>query len=74
MKKPTPNTPVADLCQRYGLGQTALSRRFGIHIRTVQQWYSGQRNAPEYVVSMMDALLKLDEQKDGSGLDNHRAE
>ena len=72
--KTTPNTPVADLCQRHGLGQTALSRRFGIPLRTVQQWYAGHRSAPEYVVSMMEELLSIDGRKDGNGLDNYMVE
>lgn len=53
-------TPVADLCKRYGLGQSALARRFNIPPRTVQQWYAGHRKAPGYVVDMMEALLKID--------------
>lgn len=53
-------TPVADLCKRYSVGQTELSRRFNIPLRTVQQWYAGDRKAPDYVVSMMEELLKLD--------------
>ena len=72
--KTTPNTPVADLCQRHGLGQTALSRRFGIPLRTVQQWYAGHRSAPEYVVNMMEELLSVDGRKDVNGLDNHMVE
>ena len=72
--KTTPNTPVADLCQRHGLGQTALSRRFRIPLRTVQQWYAGDRSAPDYVVNMMEELLALDARKDDNGLDNHMVE
>lgn len=53
-------TPVADLCRRYSIGQSALARRFQIPLRTVQQWYAGDRKAPDYVVSMMEELLKLD--------------
>lgn len=54
------NTPVAELCRRYGLGQSALARRFQIPLRTVQDWHAGRRVAPSYVLSMMEELLKLD--------------
>ena len=53
-------TPIALICERYGLGQTALARQFGIPLRTVQDWYSGRRPAPEYVVDMIDRLLSLE--------------
>lgn len=51
---------IKDLCTEYGLGQSALARRFDIPIRTVQNWYAGVRNPPDYVVRMMDELLRID--------------
>ena len=51
---------IKDICTEYGLGQTDLARRFGIPIRTVQNWYAGVRIPPEYVVSMMDELLRIE--------------
>lgn len=51
---------IKEICEKYGLSQTALAKRFGIPIRTVQDWYSGRRNPPDYVVRMMDELLKKD--------------
>lgn len=53
-------TPVAALCKRYGLGQTELARRFDIPLRTVQDWHGGRREAPDYVVGMMEQLLSLE--------------
>ena len=52
---------IKTLCDTYGMGQTALSRRFGIPLRTVQDWYSGRSNPPEYVVNMIAALLDYDQ-------------
>lgn len=48
---------IKEICQKYNLGQTALSRRFGIPLRTVQQWYAGDRNPPPYVVDMITWIL-----------------
>lgn len=53
-------TPIAELCKRYGLSQTALAKHFDIPLRTVQDWHAGRRKAPDYVVNMMDRLLSLE--------------
>lgn len=52
---------IKELCTEYGLGQTELARRFNIPVRTIQNWHAGVRNPPDYVVSMMDELLSLEE-------------
>lgn len=52
-------TPIAEICERYGLSQTALAKRFGIPLRTVQDWHAGRRKAPDYVVAMIQELLDL---------------
>ena len=54
---------IKDLCTEYGLGQTALANRFGIPLRTVQNWYAGGRIPPAYVVNMMDELLRIGKEK-----------
>jgi DNA-binding transcriptional regulator YiaG len=54
---------VKDLCTEYGYSQTALSKRFGIPLRTVQDWHSERRTPPPYIVSMMEELLGLDSLK-----------
>ena len=51
---------IKEICQKYGLGQSALARRFGIPIRTVQQWYAGDRTPPAYVVAMIKEILDLE--------------
>lgn len=55
---------VKDLCTEYGLNQTELSRRFGIPLRTIQNWHAEVRTPPDYVVRMMDELLRIE--KEGS--------
>lgn len=49
---------IKELCEKYGYTQTALAKRFGIPLRTVQNWAGGQRSAPDYVVTMMIEILE----------------
>lgn len=56
--KDKPITTVKWLCEFYGISQTELSRRYGIPLRTVQDWYSERRTPPSYVVNMMLELLQ----------------
>ena len=51
---------IREICEQYGMGQTALARRFGIPIRTVQDWYSGKSKPAVYVVNMIDELLQIE--------------
>lgn len=53
-------TEIAQICERYGLSQTALAKKFEIPLRTVQDWHAGRRKAPDYVVKMIDRLLQLE--------------
>lgn len=55
---------IKDICDRYGLTQTALSKRFGIPLRTVQGWHIGERKPPDYVVKLMLEILENDIKKD----------
>lgn len=48
---------IKEICETYGYTQTQLSRRFDIPLRTVQNWYSGIRQPPEYVLRMMIEIL-----------------
>ena len=49
---------VKDLCKEYGYSQTGLAKRFGIPLRTVQNWHGGQREPAPYVVPMMEEILR----------------
>lgn len=50
-------TPIRELCQEYGLTQRTLSERFGIPLRTVEDWSTGKRKPSKYVVQMIRDLL-----------------
>lgn len=53
-------TKIKTICEIYEISQSGLSRRFNIPLRTVQDWYSGKRTPPDYVVGMITALLEVD--------------
>lgn len=49
---------IREICEEYGLSQTELAKRFGIPLRTVQNWHGGVRIPPPYVVGMIERILK----------------
>ena len=51
---------IKDICEKYGFSQTALAKRFGIPLRTVQDGHGERRTPPDYVVSMMVEILEHD--------------
>lgn len=54
------DSQIRTLCERYGLSQTELSRRYNIPLRTVQDWCSGRRTPQDYVVALLDRVLAID--------------
>lgn len=48
-----------EIRQASGLTQAAISARFDIPRRTVEDWDSGKRNPPPYVLTMLAQLLGL---------------
>lgn len=55
-------TQIAQICERYGLSQTALAKRFEIPLRTVQDWHAGRRVPPGYVKNMIIEILERERQ------------
>lgn len=53
---------IKEICEKYGIGQTELARRFDIPLRTVQGWYLGERKPPSYVPGMIVELLETERQ------------
>ena len=51
---------IKDICTEYNITQTELSKWFEIPLRTVQDWYSGRRTPPDYVVNMMVRIIELE--------------
>lgn len=52
---------IKEICQQYNIGQSVLARRFRIPLRTVQQWYAGDRTPPTYVVAMIKEILEMEQ-------------
>lgn len=46
------------LIKKYKITQTELSKKYQIPLRTVQAWYHGERNPPQYIIKMLDKLLE----------------
>ena len=56
-------TPIRELCQEFKLTQRALADRFGIPLRTVEQWCTGKRKCPDYTVRMIRTILEYEQKK-----------
>lgn len=52
---------IKEICETYHISQTELANRFGIPLRTVQDWHGGRRKPPDYVVRMLVELLQKSE-------------
>lgn len=52
---------IPGLLRTYGLSQSSFARYFNIPLRTVQDWCSGRRVCPPYVVAMAAEILAKDE-------------
>lgn len=55
---------IREICEEYELSQTELAKRFGIPLRTVQNWHGGVRIPPPYVVAMIERILEKETPKD----------
>ena len=53
---------IKELCEQYDIVPAELSYRFGIPLRTAQQWYAGERTPPPYVVNMIKEILETSHQ------------
>lgn len=49
---------VKEIIQSAEMTQTAFAKRFDIPLRTVQDWYRGERKCAEYIRKMMVEILK----------------
>ena len=49
------------LRKKTGLSQSKFSAKFGIPVRTLQQWEQGISAPPEYLVRMMAYIMLLEE-------------
>ena len=47
-----------DLLTEYNISQSQFSREFEIPLRTVQNWVSGERKPPDYLLNLIEFKLK----------------
>ena len=52
---------IRNLCREHSLTQRALAERFGIPLRTVEDWSTGKHKCPDYVVRMIRTILEHEE-------------
>ena len=57
MRRTKPMNEIKRLMSEYGLTIKALSDKFGIPYRTVQNWHSGTSKCPDYTARMIKELL-----------------
>lgn len=58
---------IKELRKKTGLSQSKFSAKFGIPIRTLQQWEQGISAPPGYLVRMMAYIMLLEERRDENG-------
>lgn len=51
---------INDILTKYGLSMAEINRRYGIPYRTLQNWKEGKREAPDYVLNLLDKCLQFD--------------
>ena len=51
---------LTDLLTKYAVTMAELSRRYGIPVRTLEDWKAGRRKAPEYVLNLLARCLEAD--------------
>ena len=54
---------IKELRKKTGLSQSKFSAKFGIPVRTLQQWEQGISAPPEYLVRMMAYIMLLEDRK-----------
>ena len=58
---------IKELRKKTGLSQSEFSAKFGIPVRTLQQWEQGISSPPEYLVRMMAYIMVLEEGREDNG-------
>lgn len=53
---------IREIRESLGLTQAEFGRRFGLNLRSIQNWEQGVRSTPDYVLFMISRILELEEQ------------
>ena len=58
---------IKELRKKTGLSQSKFSAKFGIPVRTLQQWEQGISAPPEYLIRMIAYIIQLEERREDNG-------
>lgn len=53
-------TTIREIRDHSGLSRAAFAREYSIPVRTIEDWESGRRTPPEYVVLLLKRVVKED--------------
>ena len=56
---------VKEIRKLTGLSQGKFANKYGLPVRTLQGWESGRRSAPEYVIKLLERVVREDLQREG---------
>lgn len=48
-----------------GISRAEFSRKYNIPIRTLEDWDAGRKNPPEYVLEMLERIVREDKEVRG---------
>ena len=60
---------IKEMRRKTGLSQSKFSAKFGIPVRTLQQWEQGISAPPDYLIRMMAYIMLLEERGEAHGQD-----
>lgn len=46
---------------RDGMSRAKFSEKYGIPLRTIEDWEAGKRTPPEYVIELIERVVRMDE-------------
>lgn len=51
---------IKEMRELLGISRAEFSRRYGIPLRTLENWESGMRTPPPYVITLLERIIKED--------------
>lgn len=51
---------IKEMRELLGISRAEFSRRYGIPLRTLENWESGKRTPPPYVINLLERIIKED--------------
>ena len=65
--KKDPMEIIQNIRRKTGLSRTEFSQKYGIPLRTLEEWESGRRTPPEYIPRMLAYYVYFSETIDNPG-------